>query len=405
MKPRTAEPPLILHVVFRFDVGGLENGLVNLINGLTWDCWRHAIIALDEASESYVHRIKRPDVVHVSLHKGPGHAIRLYPDIVRLCRSLRPTIMHTRNLAALEASAPGWLARVPIRIHGEHGRDIDDLDGSNARNQLVRKLYRPFVQHYIPMSQDLEAYLREKIGVPKPKISQIYNGVDTQLFRPRAGPRSNMEGCPFADQDAWWIGTVGRMQAVKAQTTLAKAFCIIIKRWPDAATRLRLILIGDGPLLHDVEQILGQAGVRHLAWLPGTRADIPQIMRALDCFVLPSLAEGISNTILEALASGLPVVATRVGGNPEIVEDGVTGRLVPPSNPEALADALITYLRAPETAALHGGAARSAAVLKFGLDRMIREYEALYCGLLNGNEHYNSRIALNEHRSESGDRA
>jgi glycosyltransferase involved in cell wall biosynthesis len=307
------EPPLILHIVFRFDVGGLENGIVNLINRLPPERWRHGIVALDSVSSAFLARVQRKDVFSMQLCKGPGHAVPLYPELFRLCRRLRPTIVHTRNLAALEACVPAWAAGVPVRIHGEHGRDLDDLDGSNRKNQLVRRCYRPFVHHYVTMSQDLQRYLGSRVGVPSQRISQIYNGVDTKLFGLCGKTRPRIRGCPFVD------------------------------------------------------------GVRHLAWLPGERTDIPQILGALDCFVLPSLAEGISNTLLEASASGLPVVATQVGGNPEIVEDGVTGHLVAAGSPSALTDAMLRYLHAPETARQHGLAGRRVVEQRFSLERMMRD--------------------------------
>ena len=116
--------PLIMHVVYRFDVGGLENGVVNLINHMPADGYRHAVLALTEATD-FSHRIRRDDVPVLSLHKPPGHGLWLYPQIYRLMRSWRPAIVHSRNLAALEAAVPAWAAGVPVRIHGEHGRDVD----------------------------------------------------------------------------------------------------------------------------------------------------------------------------------------------------------------------------------------------------------------------------------------
>ena len=374
--------PLILHVVLRFDVGGLENGIVNLINRLPGERWRHGIIALDEVSETFFSRLHRNDVFHCSLRKPPGHAVRLYPRLYRLFREQRPAIVHTRNLAALEASVPAWAAGIPVRVHGEHGRDIADLDGSNSRYQLVRKLYRPFVHHYVAMSRDLEQYLRRRVHIPERKVSQIYNGVDTTRFQPGTGARSAIPGCPFTEPGLWICGTVGRMQAVKAQTRLAEAFALAVGQNTDTAKRMRLIMVGDGPLRDESEKILVRAGLRDLAWFPGERADIPEIIRGLDCFVLPSLAEGISNTILEAMATGLPVVATRVGGNAEIVDDGITGRLVPSGDGRALADAILNYFRAPDVLRRHGEAARRASEQRFSLDRMVSDYEKLYLRLL-----------------------
>ncbi len=372
--------PLIAHVVYRFDVGGLENGVVNLVNHLPAEAFRHAIVALTDVTD-FRGRIRRGDVQYFSLHKGPGHGVWLYPRLFRLFRELAPSIVHTRNLAALEATVPSWLAGVPVRVHGEHGRDVADLHGSSRRYQRVRRLYRPFVNHYVALSRDLADYLREPIGVAPERITQIYNGVDTAQFAPAPQARPPIAGCPFTAADLWFVGTVGRMQEVKDQVTLAKAFVRAVRRHP-SGTRLRLVMVGDGPLRKRVDDVLGAAGLRELAWLPGERSDVPDILRGLDCFVLPSLAEGVSNTILEAMATGLPVVATRVGGNPELVEDGATGQLVPSADSEAMAMAILGYFDDPATARRHARAARQATVQRFSLDRMVRDYLSLYDALL-----------------------
>ena len=146
--------------------------------------------------------------------------------------------------------------------------------------------------------------------------------------------------------------------------------------------RMRLVLAGEGPLRPEVEGLLQQAGVRELAWFAGERADIPAFLRGLDCFVLPSLAEGISNTILEAMACGLPVVATRVGGNGELVEDGVTGRLVSAADTGAAARAIIAYFNEPAMARRHGKAGRQRVEQRYSLECMVDNYHRLYWRLL-----------------------
>jgi len=374
--------PLIAHVVYRFDVGGLENGVVNLINQLPRESYRHVVVALTEVTD-FSERIRRDDVAFVALNKQPGQGVRLFPKLFRLFRELQPAVVHTRNLAALEASVPAWLAGVPVRIHGEHGRDMGDLDGTSRKYQRIRRLYRPFVGHYVALSKDLEQYLGRNVGVGSARIAQIYNGVDTARFSPAANGRAPIEGCPFTDEDLWLVGTVGRLQQVKDQVTLAEAFVRAIRRGP-ANAQMRLVMIGEGPLRARVEKVLDQAGMRELAWLPGARDDVPEILRGLDCFALPSLAEGISNTILEAMACGLPVVATRVGGNPELMEEGMTGRLVPQVNAEAMAGALFDYFDDPALARRHGRAGRQLILQRFSLDRMVSDYLSLYDGLLAG---------------------
>jgi sugar transferase (PEP-CTERM/EpsH1 system associated) len=370
--------PLIVHVVYRFRVGGLENGVVNLVNRLPPQAWRHAIVSLTEIDEGFAARVERNDVRYVALGKGSGHAIPLYPKLFRLFRELRPAIVHTRNIAALEASAPAWAANVPARVHGEHGRDVGDLDGSSVRYRWVRRAFSPFVNRYIAVSPDLARYLSEQVRIGSTRIEQIYNGVDTARFHPSPAGKVPLPGCPFAAGDHWHVGTVGRMETVKDQTNLARAFVRALTLHPEARRRMRLVLVGDGGLRSQVEAILSAAGVRDLAWLPGELSDIPTLLQGLDCFVLPSLAEGVSNTILEAMATALPVIATRVGANGELVQDGSTGQLVPPSDSEALARAMIRYFSDSATVTEHGQSGRQVVERRFSLDRMVDDYHRLY---------------------------
>jgi sugar transferase (PEP-CTERM/EpsH1 system associated) len=374
--------PLIVHVVHRFALGGLENGVVNLINRLPHDHWRHAVIALTDVSDEFRRRVERDDVQYAALQKGPGHLHRHYPRLVARLRKLRPAIVHTRNLAALEASVPAWIARAPVRIHGEHGWDTVDLDGANARLRLARRLYSPFVTQYVALSGHIRDYLVERVGIAPARVARICNGVDTARFRPPAGGRGAIPGCPFTDPAHWLVGTAGRLHAVKDQVNLAHAFVRALVRDPTAAARLRLVLVGDGPTRAEIEQVLSQGGARELAWLAGERDDVPDVLRGLDLFVLPSLAEGISNSILEAMATGLPVVATKVGGNAELVEAGLTGELVPRADPEALAGAMLRYFHQAPTARRHGKAGRNRVERAFSIARMAGDYERLYTGLL-----------------------
>jgi sugar transferase (PEP-CTERM/EpsH1 system associated) len=372
---RADDRPLVLHLVYRFDMGGLENGVVNLINRMS--AFRHAVVSLTEVT-AFGSRVRRADANFVALHKGPGHALRLYPRLYRLFREQRPAIVHTRNLAALEAVVPAWLARVPVRIHGEHGRDVGDLAGERPRYRWLRRAYRPFVSHYVALSSELSEYLAARVGVPRGRISRLDNGVDTARFAPAPHGTAPIDGCPFDPARHWLVGTVGRMQVVKDQPSLARAFVLALERRPELAHRLRLVMVGDGPLREGCRTILEAAGHADLAWLPGERDDVDAILRGLHCFVLPSLAEGLSNTILEAMASALPVIATEVGGNVELVARGRSGELVPVGDVEALAARLADMADDPVRAALMGRAGRAEVEARFGLEAMVAAYQALY---------------------------
>ncbi len=368
--------PLVMHILHRFDTGGLENGVVNLINHMPVSAYRHMVVALTEVTD-FSRRLRHADVECVALHKPPGHGARLYPRLWRLLREKRPAVVHTRNLAALEMQVPAWFARVPVRIHGEHGRDVSDLDGSSRRYQRVRRIYSPFVSHYIALSRDLAGYLTGPVGIAAGRVSQIYNGVDAQRFTPAPQPQT-IAGCPFSAPAHWLVGTVGRMQAVKDQTLLARAFVRALALRPDLRERLRLVMVGEGPLRAAAQQVLDEAGVASLAWLPGERSDVSDVMRGLSCFALPSLAEGISNTILEAMAAGLPVVATAVGGNAELVDHGRTGEIVPAGDADALANALVRMAADPGRASDMGRAGRADVERRFSLQAMVASYQRLY---------------------------
>lgn len=369
--------PLVLHVVHRFDTGGLENGLANLINHMPAAAYRHAVLALTEVT-AFRRRVQREDVEFIALNKTPGQGFKLYPRLWRLLRRMRPAIVHTRNLGPLEMQVAAAAARVPVRIHGEHGREVDDLDGSNRHLQRVRRIYAPFVNHWVALSRDLEQYLAHRIGIVPARITQIYNGVDAQRFTPAGAVPLAIPACPFDPAQHWIFGTVGRMQAVKDQTLLARAFVRALELQPALRAKARLVMVGDGPLRAAAQATLDEAGVGALAWLPGERSDVADVMRGLNCFVLPSLAEGISNTILEAMSTGLQVIATRVGGNAELVDDGRTGSVVPAADVEAMARALVRSADKPVEAATQGHAGRIEVERRFSMQAMVAAYQCLY---------------------------
>lgn len=370
----------IVHVVYSFSVGGLENVIVQLINRLPADRFEHVVLSLTTISD-FKHRITQPGVRFIELHKPPGHAVLLYPRIYRLLRELKPDVVHSCNLAALEITPLAWLARVPLRIHAEHGWDAHDPKGQNPRYQRLRKFYKPFVSHYVAVSKDLGDYLAQAIGVPARRRSLIANGVDTHTFAPPPqGIAPAVPGCPFVPGEHWMIGTVGRLQTVKNQPLLARAFVRLMEAHPEAAYHLRLVVVGAGPLRAEVEATLVQAHVQHLAWLAGARDDVDDILRMLGCFVLPSQAEGTSCTLQEAMASGLPVVATAVGGTPDVVEDGMTGLLVPSDDANAMAQALWSLYADSARARLFSQSARRQALKRFGMDAMVQSYERLFSG-------------------------
>ena len=376
-----SQAPLIAHILYRFAVGGLENGVVNLINRIPETQYRHVIISLTDATE-FKQRITRKDVDIYCLHKKPGHDVGLYFRLWKLLKQLKPDITHTRNLAALEMVVIAMLAGVKRRIHSEHGWGMNDLHGANRKHQLLRRYMSKLTHSYIGLSKHIINYLHDGVGIPSSKLTQIYNGVDADRFI--ASENNNVPN-PLPDgfaEDTIVIGTVGRMEAVKAQTTLADAFILLNQACPEVNHKLRLVMIGDGDLRDQALEKLQKEGLEKQCWLPGSRDDVPTIMNKMDVFVLPSRNEGISNTILEAMATGLPVVATRVGGNPELVVEQETGFLIPSDNPQEMMMALKKYVENQPLRHQHGHAARQQIAKYFRIEHMVSNYLSVYNSLM-----------------------
>lgn len=382
---KNTNKPLIAHVLFRLGTGGLENGVVNLINTMPDKKYRHAVICMTDYTD-FRDRIKKNGVQVYCLNKKPGKDFAVYFRLWKLLREIKPDILHTRNLSALEAQLSGILAGIKHRVHGEHGRDIDDVDGTNPRYVFLRRLFRPLIQRYIPMSKDLETWLINPIKVPEKKITQIYNGVDISRFKVRGDKPADLLPPDFRSPELMLIGTVGRLDPVKDQITLVQAFIHLVKTYPAAINKVRLVLVGDGVLQPKLRELGLEAGIDDLIWFAGERNDVADIMQTLDLFVLPSINEGISNTILEAMATELPVIATDVGGNPELVINNQTGYLVPKQNPTAMAEAFKHYLDNPELLTCHGQAGRERCESTFSLNRMIHDYMTVYDQILEAKD-------------------
>ena len=379
-------PKHIVHVVHRLDVGGLENGVVNLVNHMPVDRFRHTIICIAGYSEAFRSRIRRGDVEVLSLDKKPGKDLPMYGRMWRELRRLEPDVVHSRNLGTVDMQWVAAAARVRARVHGEHGWEAADPKGLDPRRLRIRRACRPVIHRYVPMSQDIARWLESEVGVPRERIRQLYNGVDTSRFRLEGARPADLPWTTAAT-GGLVVGTVGRLDPVKNQAALLRAVRALIDGSEELADGLRVVVAGDGPLRDSLRRLSAELGLADRVWFAGARADTPDLLRAMDVFVLPSVNEGISNTILEAMATALPVVAGRVGGNPEIVSDGSTGRLYDASSPAALEQALLGYLRDPELRRRHGAAGRDRAVAKFSLDAMVNDYMMLYDELLTGTRH------------------
>jgi sugar transferase (PEP-CTERM/EpsH1 system associated) len=354
----------------------MENGVVNLINGMDPD-FAHAIVCLDTSTD-FAHRLTRDDVQIVSLNKKPGKDLPHYSRLWRALRDLRPSIVHTRNIGTIEAGIVARLAGTPTVFHGEHGFDVGDLHGTNRRYWLLRRLASPFVRKFICVSRQIQRWLELEIGLPADKLVQIYNGVDTNRFDPvnHDAARERLRAAGVMGE--FVVGGVGRLEAVKNPVELVQAFSNRCAADDDFAARSSLVMLGDGSLREEVARCardLGQADRVHLL---GARDDVHDLLPGFSVFALPSLNEGISNTLLEAMASGVPVIASRVGGNGELFTEAVEGTLYESGDVDGLGAALGSYFGDESMRRERAFAARVHVIQEFSLTGMIHRYQRLY---------------------------
>lgn len=357
-----------MHLVYSFGFGGMEVGVAKLSNAI--DPAKVTVSICSGRPSDTLKYTLRPEIRFFELDRRPGNDPRLVLRLYRLLRQERPDILHTHGWATLcEGLLAARLAGVPIVVHGEHG--TLELGRTNIR---VQRWAWGRATQVLAVSSRLAERMERLVGFPLGRIRTIRNGVDTARFSP--AHRSAARAAFGFASDRVVLGTAGRLVPVKDQATLLRAWAILQGR----DHTFTGIIAGKGALLDSLTSLATSLGLRDVHFL-GNRPDVEQVMAAMDVFQLTSVSEGLSNTIQEAMATGLPVVATAVGGADELVVHGATGFLVPPKQPESLADALEGLLSDPSLRARMGAAARERAEQVFALDRMVDDYVQLYLNL------------------------
>jgi glycosyltransferase involved in cell wall biosynthesis len=304
---------------------------------------------------------------------GP-HALA---ELVRLARRLRERridVLHTYLVSAnIYGAVAARLARVAVITSRR-----DTGFSRNWRLRLVEeRLINPLVDRVVAVSPAVAEVTRRERGLPPGRLVTIENGVDVEAWKPEGQPRAEARRELGLREDEVAVGVIGHLSPVKGHADFLQAAARVSAEAP----RTRFVLVGDGPLRTALEALATTLGLRARVVFAGIRADMPRVLSALDVVAVPSHSEGMSNALLEAMAMALPVVATMVGGNPNVVRDGVTGRLVPPRDPSALARVLVELVADPAARQALGRAARRHVADHLSLSGMVRRYEELYRGL------------------------
>jgi len=361
--------PVIVHLIYRLDIGGLERVMLNCINQMHDESFRHVIVSLTDAN-NFAQDKDNPIEVHC-LGKREGSDLGIHLKLFKLLRKIKPAILHTYNLPTIEYHPIAWLAGVKGHIHAEHGRDISDPQGLNKKHNFLRKVMASFIQCYVSVSEDLHQWLINSVGIPSSKALLIQNGINTERFNM---PKTISNKLRFA--------IVARITPVKDHLNLLNAFALLNQKLAKESMP-ELAIVGDGEQRAQLEKYCQEQGLDTVSFL-GARDDIEQILSQTDVFVLSSIAEGIPMTILEAMSAKTPIVSTRVGGIPEVVEEAKEGFLVDKSNAEALAEGLLHYIDQPELILEHGENARAKVLNNFNEKHMVQAYLKQYKALVKG---------------------
>lgn len=368
-----AERIRVGHIVGWLHFGGRENGVVNLVNSLDPNVFENYIFSFVRDG-SFTARVIPGRCKIIEFGEKLGGDYRLYFKLARAFRAHKIQIAHTHGWGTLlEGMVAAKLARVSAVVHGEHGTIKDD---TKAHIYLQRLMWHA-ADEILSVSEALRRKLSQTINFPEHRIRVIANGVDLHRFT-AARDRSAWKCRLNLPPDALTFGTVGRFVPVKCYPVLIEASRWIFERIPNSY----LVLVGDGPLRSQLVRLAGDYQMRDRVRFLGWRSDVPEILNALDIYVLASESEGMSNTILEAMASGLPVVATSVGGNVELV-DRSWGLLVPPYNSKSLADAISILLGAPGKREIMGRLGRQHVEEHFSLEAMAQNYADVYLEIIS----------------------
>jgi sugar transferase (PEP-CTERM/EpsH1 system associated) len=364
----------LLHVVDRIGVGGTELNVLKLLRGLSFRVFDQRLCSIRRCSDPASPEF-RAGFELISAGAREDGLQFVVPKIVGVIRAYRPQIVHSRNWGAIEAVVAARLAGVPIAVHSEHGYELEMFDGLPLRRRLLRRLAYGLADAVIAVTEELRDYHARQAWVSPERIRVIYNGVDTERFQPRPEQRASAREQLHLPATSFVIGSVGRLVPIKDYPTLLQAVERILARGADA----RVLLVGSGS---DLDHLKGLVEASPLlasrVTFAGVCPNVPEMLAAMDAFVLPSVREGMSNTLLEAMSTGLPVIAMRVGGNPEIVEDGRSGWLLPPRDVGGLAHRLKQLAGSPETRQRLGSAGRQRVCERFRLAHMLANYQDLY---------------------------
>jgi len=361
----------ILHLSLSMGFGGLERIISTLIINLNRNRFQNYICCLDRGGV-LLDEIKDAVEEIFILHRRPVIIDwKLLFCLFQIIRKHNIDIIHSHSGCSFYAAVAGRLGGAKVIVHTDHGRLVPDRLGLILEDKIASML----INKYVAVSKELSDYLQSKVKIHKDKLLTIINGIDTEVFKPLSYDEvSNVKRELDLAEDTEIIGTVCRLDPVKNLVFMIRALEGIFKK----RKKTILLIIGEGQEKKNIEDTIDKIGLTEKIILMGERRDIARIMPIFNIFVLPSLSEGTSMTILEAMSCGIPVIASLVGGNSTIVREGINGHLFPLDRPDILVDRVVKLLNDKEKAKEMGKEARKIVESELHFNHMLKKYTELY---------------------------
>ena len=358
----------LAHIVLNLNTGGLEKLVVEFATKPPRN-FLPIVFCLKEKGE-LAQEVENSGVKVLALSKKEGFDTLLIFRLALLFQKEKISIVHTHNFAAyLYGTLAARVAGVPIVIDTEHGVYLSP----QIRHKVLTKMISPLVNKVIAVSDDVKKAVSSHDYISESRIVTITNGIDINKYSQRDNAAAKKRELGLSGETEV-IGNVARLSPEKDHKTLLEAFSLVSKKVPS----VKLVIAGDGILMEELEIETKELGMEDNVIFLGLRKDVPELLSTFDLFVLSSIREGIPLTILEAMAAGLPVVGTNVGGIGEVVMDGETGFVVPSRDPIALADAIVKILSDKCMAKEMGLKGKKRGIESFSIEQTIRKYEGLY---------------------------
>ena len=370
----------VLHATLYLKMGGLESIIMDLCRHHNRELFNVKVVCFNGYDPAYKKELESHGVEVIHLVRQARYDLSFFKKIIVLFRKMNIDVLHAHSGCVFNTVVCAQLANVPVKIVTEHGLPIYDdgrLMPKSFKTKFEDFIIGKLTDDFVAVSKEIEESLIARFSTRKQKISTIINGIDINKFAVKSSLITEPDGWDIAP-DKIIVGSVGRLVPIKNYSCLIDAFAQLYKN----NQKYHLVLIGDGPERERLKDQANDLDISAAVTILGVRNDIAKLLPYFDVFVLPSLTEGTSISLLEAQACGIPAVVTRVGGNPDIVRDDVNGFLVEVNDATGMAGCIKKIISDFKLSCQLSENARELTVEKYDICKMVQNYETMYSRLL-----------------------